>query len=40
MIDKIVEVRGKGASKRLLVAWKGYSAHYNSWIREKDLTAI
>jgi hypothetical protein len=40
MIDKIVEVRGKGASKRLLVAWKGYSAHYNSWIREKDLSAI
>jgi len=33
-------VRGKGASKRLLVAWKGYSAHFNSWVPEKDLISI
>lgn len=40
MIDKIIEVRGKGDSKKLLVAWKGYSEHFNSWISEKDLTGL
>lgn len=38
MIDKIKMTKGKGASRRLLVSWKGYeSPRFDSWISEKDL---
>jgi len=37
MIDKILETRGKGRSKELLVSWYGYPDNFNSWIKEADL---
>jgi hypothetical protein len=36
-IDKILESRGKGASRKLLVRWRGYSSKFDSWIKESDL---
>lgn len=41
MIDKIKEVKGRGASRRLLVSWKGYeSPKFDSWIKESDLEKL
>lgn len=39
-IDKIVQTRGKGNIKQVLVKWKGYPDSFNSWIYEKDLKGI
>lgn len=36
-IDKILEERGKGASRKLLVKWKGYPDKFNSWILASTL---
>jgi len=40
MIDKILQTRGKGVSKQLLVSWLGYPAEFNSWIRQEDLRKL
>lgn len=31
-VDKIIRTRGKGASKKLFVSWRGYPEKFNSWI--------
>ena len=31
-IEKIVQTKGKGVNKQLLVKWHGYSAEHNTWI--------
>lgn len=36
-IDKVLDRRGKGASRELLVSWKGYPAKFNSWIKASQL---
>jgi hypothetical protein len=36
-IEQILETKGQGARKKLLVKWQGYPAKFNSWINEKDL---
>jgi len=39
-IDKIIQCKGKGISKKLLVSWKGYPPAFNSWILAKDLKLL
>lgn len=39
-IDKVIKSKGKGASKKLLVSWRGYPPAFNSWIFEKDLKPL
>ena len=39
-IDKIIQSKGKGISKKLLVSWKGYPPAFNSWILAKDLKLL
>lgn len=36
-IDKIIRVKGKGASRQLYVKWVGYPDKFNTWIAAKDL---
>lgn len=36
-IDKIVDTKGVGVRKKLLVKWKGYSNKFNSWISASEL---
>ena len=36
-IDKILQSKGKGLSRQVLVKWKGYPDSFNSWIYYKDL---
>jgi len=36
-IEEILEVKGKGASKRMLVKWLGWPEKFNGWIYAKDL---
>lgn len=39
-IDKIIRSRGHGASKQVLVSWKGYPAKFNSWISADSVQDI
>ena len=39
-IDKIVEERGHGKNRKLLVKWRGYSDLHNSWIKTSDLIQL
>ena len=36
-IDKILDTKGRGGSKRYLVKWEGYGDEFNSWVRAQDL---
>lgn len=36
-IDKILDSKGRGGSKRYFVSWKGYPEKFNSWIPAKYL---
>ena len=39
-IEKILKYRGKGASKEVLVHWKGWPQKYDSWIPYKQLVSL
>jgi len=39
-IDKIVDTKGRGRSKRYFVKWQGYGDEFNSWVPASDLTQI
>ena len=39
-IDKILDTKGRGRSKRYLVKWEGYGDDFNSWIPAKDLQHV
>lgn len=39
-IDKIVETKGKGIRKKVLVKWKGYPSKFNSWVLWSDISKI
>lgn len=39
-VDKIVDTRGSGRSKKYLVKWVGYSDAFNTWIRAEDLKKL
>jgi hypothetical protein len=39
-IDKILDTKGKGSSKKYLVKWKGYSSAFNSWIPASQLVTL
>lgn len=39
-IDKILESKGTGNSKKVLVKWKGYPSEFNSWIPARQLVGI
>lgn len=36
-IENVLEERGSGRKKEILVKWKGYPSTFNSWIMKKDL---
>lgn len=38
-IDKILDAKGKGVSRKVLVSWKGYPAKFNSWILASQLVS-
>lgn len=39
-VDKIVDSKGRGASKKYLVKWYGYSDEFNSWVSASELTTL
>jgi len=39
-IDKILETKGRGRSKRYLVKWQGYGDEFNSWVPASDLEKV
>jgi hypothetical protein len=39
-IDKILESKGQGRSKRYLVKWEGYGDEFNSWVKAHDLQNV
>lgn len=36
-IDKVLDTKGRGGSKRYLVKWEGYGDDFNSWVLARDL---
>lgn len=40
LVEKILRQRKNGVQTEYLVKWKGYSAKYNSWIKDNDLSNI
>lgn len=39
-IEKILDKKGRGANKKFLVKWLGYSDKFNSWVAAADLKQI
>ncbi|XP_054283126.1 uncharacterized protein LOC129000373 [Macrosteles quadrilineatus] len=39
-IDKILDTKGSGRSKRYLVKWKGYGDEFNSWIPASEVKQL
>jgi len=39
-IDKILETKGRGKSKKYFVSWKGYPPNFNSWIPASDIVDL
>lgn len=39
-IDKILDTRGRGRNKEVLVSWRGWSEEYNSWIPAQNVVDI
>ena|SRR5436190_1255472 len=39
-IDKILDTKGRGRSKRYFVKWQGYGDEFNSWVPASELTQI
>lgn len=39
-IDKILETKGKGSRKKVLVSWRGYPSAFSSWVSEKELKLL
>ena len=36
-IDEILEEKGRGKTKQILVSWRGYPDKFNSWVNARDL---
>ena len=39
-IDKILDTKGRGRSKRYFVKWEGYGDDFNSWVQAQDLQHV
>lgn len=39
-IDKILDTKGRGRSKRYYVKWVGYGDEFNSWVKAQDLQNV
>ncbi|XP_011858854.1 PREDICTED: uncharacterized protein LOC105556376 [Vollenhovia emeryi] len=40
IVDRVIESRGRGANKQLLVSWRGYPSKFDSWIPASNLTSL
>ncbi|XP_033231485.1 uncharacterized protein LOC117182436 [Belonocnema kinseyi] len=40
IVEKVIQTKGRGAKKQLLVKWVGYSDKLNSWIQATELNTI
>lgn len=39
-IEEIVEMKGSGSSKKVLVKWKGYPSKFNSWVSASEIVNL
>lgn len=39
-IEEIIEMKGSGKSKKVLVKWKGYPSKFNSWVPASQITDL
>ena len=39
-IERVIQSKGKGKKKQLLVKWAGYPEKFNSWIKATDLKTV